>query len=249
MEAHFPNLKIKLLRCDNAREFIMGEVARICKDRGITIDSSIPYCPEQNSRAERFNRSLMEKSRAMILDSGFDKEEWPFVVKCAKFIINRSPSRTTKEMKTPYELFYGSRPNLKSFRVFGCVAWQHIDEQSRRGQISKLDPRAIEKSFIGYTSNGYILMEPSSKKTYRSCSVNFIENRNFRDLKEKRVQNTEENEFDPDHFVCEQPNLDSYEIDHSYALALAASSKNGERLSSNIPRNFEEAIQLSFAKE
>ena len=192
MEAQFPDLKIKLLRRDNARELIMRKVARICKDRGITIDSSNPYCPEQNSRAETFNRSLMEKSRAMILDSGFDKEEWPFVVKCAEFIINRSPSRTTKEMKTRYELFYGSRPNLKNFRMFGCVAWQHIDEQARRGQISKLDPRAIERSFIGYTSNGYIFMEPSSKKTYRSCGVKFIETRNFRELKEKQVQNTEE---------------------------------------------------------
>ena len=82
-----------------------------------------------------------------------------------------------------------------------CLSAYIVDEQARRGQISKLDPRAIERSFIGYTSNGYILMEPLSEKTYRSFSLNLIQNRKFWDLKEKREENTEENKFDPDHFA------------------------------------------------
>lgn len=50
--------------------------------------------PEQNSRAERFNRTLMERTRSMLFESGIDKEEWPYVVKAATYLINRSPTLT-----------------------------------------------------------------------------------------------------------------------------------------------------------
>lgn len=88
----------------------------------------------------------------MIFDSDIDKEEWPHVAHCATYLINCSPSRSNYEMKTPFELFYGRKPDVSNLRIFGCVAWQHIDEPICRRQagLAKLDPRTVENSFVGY---------------------------------------------------------------------------------------------------
>lgn len=96
--------KMRLFRCDNANEFVSGEVVVFCREKGIQIDPSNPYTPEQNSRAERYNQRLMERVQAMIIESGMDQEEWPLVMKCAQYIINRTPTRSNPEMKTPFEM-------------------------------------------------------------------------------------------------------------------------------------------------
>lgn len=100
----------------------MGNLAEFCKQKRIQIKSTNLYTPEQNSRAERYNCTLMEKTKAMIIDSGIEKSEWPLVVKVAAYIINRSPTRSNVELKTPFELYYNKKSDLRRLRVFGCLA-------------------------------------------------------------------------------------------------------------------------------
>lgn len=45
-ESQFIDQPICLFRCDNAREFVTGDIAKIYEERGITIDATNPYCPE-----------------------------------------------------------------------------------------------------------------------------------------------------------------------------------------------------------
>lgn len=47
------------LRCDNAREYIRGDLEKFCKETGITIDPSDPYTPEQNGKAERLEKEML----------------------------------------------------------------------------------------------------------------------------------------------------------------------------------------------
>lgn len=59
------NSKISVLRCDNGKEYIPYDLQEFCKRNGIIIDYTCPYTPEQNSKAERHNRTVVEKARAL----------------------------------------------------------------------------------------------------------------------------------------------------------------------------------------
>lgn len=58
--------KIKVFRSDNGLEFINKEVKEIFTKCGIIHQTSVPYTPEQNGKAERDNRTLVEAARTML---------------------------------------------------------------------------------------------------------------------------------------------------------------------------------------
>ncbi|CAF0996316.1 unnamed protein product [Brachionus calyciflorus] len=53
--------KIKELRTDNGREYLSNEFKKYIKDAGIKHNTSVEYCPQMNGKAERLNRTLIEK--------------------------------------------------------------------------------------------------------------------------------------------------------------------------------------------
>lgn len=69
-------LKVKTFRCDNGGEFISKDLKHWCSQKGIVLDYKIPYCPQQNGKAERINRTLMERARAMLNDSELPLYMW-----------------------------------------------------------------------------------------------------------------------------------------------------------------------------
>lgn len=74
VEAHW-NLRVSKLRCDNGKEYVNEKVTKWCKNKGIVLDISVPYT-QLNGRAERINRTLTEKVRALLFDSRMHKEMW-----------------------------------------------------------------------------------------------------------------------------------------------------------------------------
>jgi transposase InsO family protein len=59
---------IKILRSDNGGEYTSKEFVNFCKDVGIKRELTTPYNPQQNSVAERKNRTIMEAVKTMIHD-------------------------------------------------------------------------------------------------------------------------------------------------------------------------------------
>lgn len=114
------------------------------KRRASLFERSAPYTPEQNGAAERLNRVLIEKVRAMLLDSGLPMKYWAEAVVAANFQRNRTPIQSLG--KTPYEVFYGKKPDVSNMRVFGCAAYVQVPKDKR----SKLQPMAEKGVFIGY---------------------------------------------------------------------------------------------------
>jgi len=62
--------KVHKVRSDRGGEYVSGELQQWMKEEGIQWDPTAPYSPEQNGKAERLNRTLMEKVRTMLYDSG-----------------------------------------------------------------------------------------------------------------------------------------------------------------------------------
>lgn len=65
---------MSILRCDNGGEYISNELKHFCSVIGIVVDYTVPYTPEQNGLAERLNRTLVERTRSLLLQSNLSKE-------------------------------------------------------------------------------------------------------------------------------------------------------------------------------
>lgn len=153
----YQNVRISKIRCDNGGEFSSMHFKNWCKKEGIILDSTVPYSPQQNGKAERLNCTLMEKARAMIFDSKMDKEMWGEAVYVAAYLLNRSPTETIEV--TPIEKWSQRRPNLINLQIFGSIAHAKV-----LGYLKKLDTRSKKYRFVGYTLSGYRLWDEKERK-------------------------------------------------------------------------------------
>ena len=165
--------RIGTLRTDNGTEFVNQDFARYLQNRQINHETSAPYTPQQNGIAERVNRTLVEKARALMLHAGLAKSYWAEAVATAAYMKNRTPTRSLVGDITPYERWYGRKCDVSRLRVFGCTAYARLPAQLRQ----KLDDRAHRLRFIGYDkgSKGYRLMDDETKKVHICRDVVFNE--------------------------------------------------------------------------
>ncbi|GJZ73111.1 zinc finger, CCHC-type containing protein [Tanacetum coccineum] len=169
--------KLKKLRTDNGLEFYNQEFNSLCKESGITRHLTVAGTPQQNGLAERMNRTLLNKVRCLLIQSGLPDSFWAEATVTAAYLINRSPS-TTLEKKTPMDLWSGHPANYEMLRIFGCVAYSHVNQ-------GKLKPRAIKCIFLGYPDGvkGYILwrLDDVKPKIIISRDVVFNESLMYKD--------------------------------------------------------------------
>lgn len=138
--------KLKILRSDNGGEWCSQEAADWQASEGFRWQKSVPGTSVQNGRAERAIRSLQEKMRSMLIGRGCRREFWPFAITAAAHVMNLTPS-VTKTI--PHEVFYGTTAHnlAQRLRVFGCLAWVHLQPKDQQG---KHGARARPAIMIGY---------------------------------------------------------------------------------------------------
>lgn len=211
--------RIGTIRCDNAKEYSSFEFKSFCKTKGTQIRYTVPYNPEQNGAAERLNRTLLEKGRAMLLQSKLPKEMWGEAILAATYLLNRSPTASLRDV-TPAEMFYGIKPNLKNIKIFGCLAYNHLPKQIQKG---KFEPKGIIHLMIGYTDDGFRLWNPIERKVITGRNVIFDEAKNINDVRlcetEIDVNETENNEtkqdIDVENNVLENDSLSEEDTDRT----------------------------------
>ena len=69
-------IKIKRFRTDNGLEFYSEPFNDFCKENGIARHKIVAGTPQQNGLAERFNRTILERVRCMLLSAGLPKIFW-----------------------------------------------------------------------------------------------------------------------------------------------------------------------------
>ncbi|KAE8707953.1 putative beta-1,3-galactosyltransferase 20 [Hibiscus syriacus] len=119
---------------------------------------------------KRMNRTLLEKVRCMLSNTGLGKTFWAEAVTYAVHLINRLPSSAIGG-KTPLEVWSGKpATDYDSLHVFGSTAYYHVKE-------SKLDPRAKKALFMGITHGvkGFRLWCLDTNKIICSRDVTFDE--------------------------------------------------------------------------
>ena len=140
--------KIKAIRTDNGGEYINTELYSFFKGKGIEPQTTMPYTPEQNGKAERLNRTLINKVLPMLYAADLPLEAWGEAMVTANYLRNISP--VTGKTKTPFELYRGFKPDISNLRVFGATAYVHVPKDKRR----KLEYPAVKGIMIGYPTNG-----------------------------------------------------------------------------------------------
>jgi hypothetical protein len=143
---------ISILRSDGksnpkGTEYHSSKMQAYCNKHGISQQSSCAHTPEENSRAERQNRTIVEGANTMLQYARMPKVMWNFAVLIKVYLMNRSPHKAFKN--TPYERYTGKIPNLAHLRVFGTACMIHVPKVNRQ----KLDAHATEALFVGYSDH------------------------------------------------------------------------------------------------
>ncbi len=155
------------------------------KAKGITHQTTVPHCSEQNVIAERMNRTLVEALRSMMFHAGMPKEFRAEAIHTAAYVQNRSPTSSLKEV-TPFQRMYGQKPDVSNLGVLGCIAFRHIPGATRR----KLDKKSSKCVFVGYPegTKGHKPYDLEKKSFVRSRAIVFQE-RTFQILNRRKTRN------------------------------------------------------------
>ena len=159
------NTKVKRLRSDRGGEYLSAEFTKHLKLKGTKCQVTVHDMPEHNGVAERLNRTLVKRVRAVIHASGMPKSLWGEAIMHATWVKNHTSTRCLGK-KTPYEMLYQRKPNLENVPVWGCCVKVHdtsgmkLDMCARDGHWVGFDPES-DGHHIYFPDRGIIGVERS----------------------------------------------------------------------------------------
>ena len=108
-------IKIKVLNTDRGGEYLGGDFVAYLKSRGTLQKLSVHDTHQESGVAERRNRTIVERVRALLHASGLPKNLWAEAARHVVWLLNRTTTKAVEGM-TPYEAAFGKKPNLKGIR-------------------------------------------------------------------------------------------------------------------------------------
>lgn len=195
---------VKILRTDNGLEYINTEVKAITDKLGIKHKKTVSYTPQQNGRAERENRTLVEAARTMLLAKNLPKKLWAEAVNTAAYTLNRT-DKERKNNDSPHQIWHQKEPKLEDFETFGTRVLVHVPKQLRQ----KWDSKTKEGIFVGYSqeSKGLRIWFKDKDKIETHRDVYFIN-----DEEEIKQENRQKKEMTD---INESKQLDSEEDENT----------------------------------
>ncbi|CAI7909254.1 unnamed protein product [Closterium sp. NIES-54] len=115
--------KVKVIRTDNGGEFIGADVEKELKRKGIQHQLTVPYNPEQNGVAERFNRTLQEGARTLIGRAGLPDPFWVTALRQVVVVKNRE-KRGKLEASGRWGVHLGLAKDHKGWLIWDLTSQQ-----------------------------------------------------------------------------------------------------------------------------
>ena len=167
----------KILRTDNALEFVQASLRTFCADHGIIHQITCPHTSQQNGGAERKHGQLLDITRTLLIEMHVPSYLWSDALMTATYLQNRLPSAPLGGAIPLHRLSPTSSLFSLPPRVFGCVAFVQYHSPS----LSKIAPRALKGVFVGYsrTQKGYRVYFPDTRRYMTSADVTFHEDSPF----------------------------------------------------------------------
>jgi len=162
------NVPIKILHSDRGGEYKGKEFTLHLKSKGTTSKFTVHDTPQQNGVAERRNRTIVERIRALLHASGLPRTMWGEAARHVVWLMNRT---TTKAVisKTPFEAAFGKKPDLSEVREWGDKVWVRTEGGD------KLGGRVREGRWLGISdeSKGVRIYWPDKKNVTTERNVYF----------------------------------------------------------------------------
>ena len=166
---HFGIPAFKTLQSDRGGEYLGKEFSKHLASQGTMRKLTTHDTPEYNGISERLNRTLLERTRALLHASKLPKNLWGEAITHVVWLKNRTPTRALPDGKTPYKMLYNKRPNLGHLKEWGCKVWVHSMEGL------KLDGRSKVGKWVGFDepSNAHRIFWPEKCSITVERSVKF----------------------------------------------------------------------------
>ncbi|KAG7200024.1 hypothetical protein KM043_004791 [Ampulex compressa] len=176
--------RLKRDRSDNGREFVNNIFNELFRSRGIKRELTVAYNPQRDGVAERANRTILDKTRTMLIGAKLPALFWAEAANTAAYLKNIYPVKGG-ENETPYQKWSGKQPTVSYLKVFGCVAYYYIHKNFR----NKFEPKARKGIFIGYSreTRAYRVYDPEIEAIIAVRTAKFDENRKGSDLIKDRM--------------------------------------------------------------
>jgi transposase InsO family protein len=123
--------QIQKLRTNNGGKYVKNNFTSYCTTRGIQMQHTIPYTPQQNGVAERKNHTLKEMANYMIQSTRLSLKYWVDAINCENYIVNPTPTKALKNIKSE-ESWTKIKPDVSHFHVFGSISSAHIPDEKRK---------------------------------------------------------------------------------------------------------------------
>ena len=151
--------RIKIFRSDNAFDYTQYAFQAVLHSYGTVYHLTCPGTSQQNGRAERKLRHILDTVRALLLFAKVLAPFWGEAALHAVHAINRIPSPVIQN-QTPYECLFRSPPDNHHLRSFGSACFALLQPHEH----NKLEPQSRLCCFLGYgeTQKGYRCYDPVS---------------------------------------------------------------------------------------
>ena len=129
------------------------DVREWCADAqspAVVLEYGGTYTPQHIGRAERSWRTLFSMACCMLKYAGLPKEMIFDAMLHAVWIVFRLPTSALNG-QIPFFVVNGEMPDLKMAKIFGCVAFAHVDHTRR----NKMDDKSRKGKYFGVKDQNY----------------------------------------------------------------------------------------------
>jgi hypothetical protein len=143
-----PERKCRRIRLDRIPEQVGEEMKFVLFSRAIQAELTGVDQHQQNGVAERAHKTIYDRVGPTLAHARLPPKFWPEIARTAAFLSNRSPS--SKLNMTPYQAWYGDKPDLSRLRVIGSKGEYLIPPKQRK---KLTEPRTRPCILLGYEGN------------------------------------------------------------------------------------------------
>ena len=149
-----------MFQSDDGGAYVSTDVKNYFEQRDIQHRTTVSYDPQSNGIAERFNRTITDVAESMRIRANLPEQFWSLFISHAVYLLNRR-AHSALSGETPFEAWWGRKPDVRHLRVAGCGAWVLRPVAKRRAQ----DRHARRGIFTG---------DAPTQKAYRVWDVEKI---------------------------------------------------------------------------
>ena len=150
---------------------------------GYTPQCTTAHASVQNGFCEEGHKNIGNRIRTMLWAANMPLKFWDYALVHTIFVTNCIPSGG--QLKSPFEIFTGCRPNLSTLRTWGCIVYV----RDKAARSTKLDNDTCVGIFLGYsgTTKNAIYLNHETGQIRVGTHVKFDETNQLQEKRPPRL--------------------------------------------------------------